>query len=158
MLMAALLAACGVSAAPAPCADNAEPFIAVSTQQHRMWLCAGGVPEHEYRVRLGFGGVGKTKEGDGKVPLGNYALGAPRPSEKFKLFIPIAYPTAEQRAQGYTGSAVGIHGPSRGWRWLGSWMNAFDTTAGCVAVASDQEIAGIADWVKRTQAGSVVLR
>ncbi len=119
-----------------------------------MWLCDGS-SARSYRIRLGLGGTGKRREGDQKVPLGRYALSKPRVSAKYGLFIPIGYPTAEQRTQGFTGSAVGIHGPSRGLRWLGKLVNLLDTTDGCIGVATDPEMAVIADWVRQKRAATI---
>jgi murein L,D-transpeptidase YafK len=109
-------------------------------------------------VRLGKGGVGKSKESDGKVPLGRYSLGKPRRSLKFGVFIPIAYPTPEQRAQGYTGSGVGIHGPHRSLTWLGRLVNTFDTTDGCVGLATNRETEEVARWVSHHHALTVLIR
>lgn len=148
----ALLAAsaCAASADMTPCHGRA-PYVHVDTSSHRLWLCEGATPDGVVGVRLGKGGVGKTSEGDGKVPLGRYELGKPRRSEKFGLFIPIAYPTAAQRALGYTGGSVGIHGPHRSVRWLGSLVNAFDTTDGCVGLATDEETAQVASGSRDTR-------
>lgn len=51
-------------------------------------------------VRLASGGVGKAREGDGKLPLGTYALGKARTSKQYGIFIPIGYPTADQSGGG----------------------------------------------------------
>jgi murein L,D-transpeptidase YafK len=111
-----------------------------------------------YSVYLGRGGVGKRREGDGKVPLGRYKLGVPRASEKYGTFIPIGYPTDVQRKKGYTGSAVGIHGPPRAFKWLGAILRWFDTTEGCVGLATDEEIERIAAWIRKTKAQYVEIR
>ena len=100
-----------------------------------------------FGVRLGKHGVGKRREGDGKVPIGRYPLGAPRHSDKYGLFIPIQYPTPAQRKAGYSGGSVGVHGPHRRVRWLGRLTNLFDTTDGCVGIATDDDMKAIADWV-----------
>jgi murein L,D-transpeptidase YafK len=99
--------------------------------------------------------MGKTKEGDNKVPLGSYRLGEARPSEKFWRFIPIGYPTIEQRRRGLTGGKVGIHGPHRRARWLGSILRWFDTTHGCIGLAYDEEMDDIIAWLRETKAYSV---
>ena len=91
------------------------------------------------------------------MPLGRYALHKPRASASYGLFIPIGYPTPEQRAQGFTGGAIGIHGPGRGLRWLGALNNFLDTTDGCVGVATDPEMAAIAEWTARNRAASIVI-
>jgi murein L,D-transpeptidase YafK len=97
-------------------------------------------------VALGSGGVGKARQGDKRTPLGSYPLGEPRASQKFGTFIPVAYPTPTQRKRGYTGGAVGVHGPPTRVPWIG---RLFDWTAGCVALASRAEIEEVADWARR---------
>jgi murein L,D-transpeptidase YafK len=110
-----------------------------------------------YRVRFGFGGLGKTREGDRKTPLGTYALDAPRASAKYGTFIGLGYPTEAQRAAGYTGSAVGVHGPGRSSRWLGRVSTWFDTTDGCIALGTDEEMDALAAWVREAGARSIVI-
>ncbi len=101
----------------------------------------------------------KTREADGKTPLGQYALAAPRRSPGFGTFILIGYPTVAQVSGGYTGSAVGVHGPKRmRYPWLGFFASFVDWTAGCVALGSDEEVDRIAAWVKAHPNAQVVLR
>lgn len=103
--------------------------------------------------------MGKTRQGDAKVPLGEYRLGRPRASSEFHTFIPVGYPTAAQRRRGYTGSAIGVHGPARGWAKLPAALNtATDWTLGCVAVGSDGQIRELAAWVDRRRARRIVIR
>jgi murein L,D-transpeptidase YafK len=132
--------------------------VVVETAKHRLALCEGGWQVAEFGVRLGRGGVGKTAEGDGKTPLGTYPLGEPRPSQRFGVFIPIGYPTAEQRSKGYTGGDVGVHGPHRWVRWLGSLVNTFDSSDGCVGLATDDEINRLAAWMKQTHVRTIEIR
>jgi murein L,D-transpeptidase YafK len=110
-----------------------------------------GDAEGVYPVSIGKKGVGKKKKGDNKTPLGKYALGKPRSSKKFHIFIPIGYPTAEQKQQGYTGSAIGIHGPSQPWRWLGGLNTLFNVTQGCVMVGHNEDIEEISAWASRNR-------
>ncbi len=42
-------------------------------------------------------------------------------------------------------------------RWLGALVNLFDTTDGCVGIATDSEMGAIAEWLRRHPA-DVVLR
>jgi murein L,D-transpeptidase YafK len=153
-----VLVAVGRAAVAAGQCSGADVRIVVETSKHRLALCEQGREAAAFDVRLGRGGVGKRSEGDGKTPLGRYALGDPRPSERFGVFIPIEYPTPEQRRQGYTGGDVGVHGPHRWVRWLGSLVNTFDSSDGCVGVATVQEITAISDWVKKTHARTIELR
>jgi len=121
--------------------------VMVDLGRHMLALCEKGKTVAAFSIRFGRGGIGKTKEGDGKTPVGVYPLGDPRPSSRYGTFIPIGYPTEEQRKQGYTGSAVGVHGPARWVKWLGSLVNTFDSSDGCVGLARDSEIDTIARWV-----------
>jgi murein L,D-transpeptidase YafK len=134
--------------ATAPC-SSPEPQVIVATKDHKLWLCDGGRPVTSYRISLGRGGTDKRVQGDNKTPLGTYPLGAPRPSSRFGTFIPVAYPTPEQQRQGLTGSDVGIHGPDRRFRWAGRMNAWFDWTAGCVALATDEEVQAVAAWVQK---------
>src|SRR5688572_9184380 len=144
--------------ARAPCPASGA-VVVVDTGQRRLWTCHDGRASAEYAVALGSGGVGKTRQGDAKVPLGSYALGTPRGSSRFHKFIPIGYPTAEQRRRGLTGSAVGVHGPARGWEKLPSAANtSVDWTLGCLAVGSDEEIRRLSAWINAHAPTRIVIR
>jgi hypothetical protein len=130
-----------------PSCPAGATLVLVDTDARVLVACEDGHAALAYRVRLGSGGVGKTREGDRRTPLGRYRLEAPRPSELTGTFVHVGYPTEAQRAAGYTGSAIGIHGPLRDQRYLGAYTNVFDTTAGCVGLATDEEIEELADWI-----------
>ncbi|ACG74810.1 conserved hypothetical protein [Anaeromyxobacter sp. K] len=152
----AFLLACAQRSGPPAC-PPADPVVLVETVHRRLALCEAGAAAAVFPVALGSAGTGKRVEGDRRTPLGAYALGAPRPSAGFGTFIPIAYPTAEQRRAGFTGSNVGIHGPSRATRWAGRLNTWTDWTAGCVALGSDPDVRAVAAFAERRRAG-VVLR
>ncbi len=149
------LAAPNLALAPCPAGVTA---LVVDTSAHAMWRCEAGEPLEELAVALGSGGVGKRRQGDAKVPLGDYSLGAPRGSASFHLFIPVGYPTATQRQAGFTGSAIGVHGPARGYESLGALSTSVDWTLGCIAVGSDPEIERIARWVRTKGVGRILIR
>jgi len=132
--------------------------VVVDVSTHTLALCDRNRTIATFSVRLGRGGTGKTKEGDGKTPLGTYALGEPRTSRQYGTFIPIGYPTREQRQRGYTGGDVGVHGPPRTVRWLGFLVNTFDSSDGCVGLASDAEIERIARWIRQAAAHTIEIR
>jgi murein L,D-transpeptidase YafK len=132
--------------------------VVVDLQRHTLALCEKDDVVAVFDVRLGRGGIGKTREGDGKTPVGTYALGEPRPSNRYGTFISIGYPTEAQKKMGYSGSAVGVHGPPRWAKWLGSVVNTFDLSDGCVGVARDSEIEKIATWVRTSSAHTIELR
>ena len=140
----------------AACPDG-EAVVVVDTSAHELNLCEKGVPVKQFPVALGRGGTGKMNQGDNKTPLGMYAMGTPKRSARFGVFIPIGYPTKDQAAAGFTGAEIGLHGPDRHFRWLGRVNVWFDWTAGCVAVGSDEAIHEIAAWVKAKKVGFVQL-
>ena len=150
--------ACGHPVAAAGVCSATDARVVVDTSKHRLALCQEDRESETFDIRLGRGGVGKKKEGDGKTPLGIYSLGEPRRSERFGIFIPIGYPSPEQRQQGYTGGDIGVHGPHRWVRWLGSLVNTFDSSDGCVGLATDDEINTIAEWVKKVRARTIEIR
>ena len=101
---------------------------------------------------------GFADEEFGRTPIGTYPLGQPRASQRYGIFIPIGYPTADQRKKGLTGGAVGVHGPDRRVKWLGRLVNTFDTSDGCVGLAKDEEMERIAKWVRSAKAHTIELR
>jgi murein L,D-transpeptidase YafK len=132
--------------------------IIVQTQERRLYLCQNSEVIKEYPVALARGGFGKRAYHDHKNPLGEYSLGTPRTSPRFHLFIPIGYPTEEQKRQGYTGQDVGIHGPSPRFKWAGRLNAWFGWTDGCIAPGTDAEIDEIAAWVRRAKATRITIR
>jgi murein L,D-transpeptidase YafK len=122
--------------------------VAVATREHALWLCQEGRPVARFRVALGRGGVDKREKGDARTPVGVYSLGEPRPSRRFGTFIPIGYPTPEQAARGFSGSDVGIHGPDRRKGWLRRATRWIDWTLGCIATATDDDLARVAAFVQ----------
>lgn len=151
---------CG-SACAATVTDDCKGLknaVVIRTDFHRLALCKDDKVEQSYSVSIGRGGVGKQKEGDNRTPLGSYALGMPRASTDFVIFIPIGYPTAPQRQAGYTGGSVGIHGPKRGFGWLGGLLNFRDWTRGCIAVNRAEDIHEIAAWVNLNHPPIVEIR
>ena len=143
------------SAPPRPRCPAGGSVVLVETGQRRLWTCEEGRATGEYAVALGSGGVDKRREGDARVPLGTYPLGPPRASSRFHLFIPVGYPTAAQRREGYTGSAIGVHGPSR--YAQGAVSTMVDWTLGCIAVGTDAEIETIARWVERRRPARITI-
>jgi murein L,D-transpeptidase YafK len=162
----ALALACS-SSSPAPSSSAVSPArdcrasetgIVVDTRAHQMHLCSDGKVERTFAVALGMRGVGKQREGDNRTPLGRYGLGPPRASQHFHVFVPVQYPTPAQARMGFTGGAIGIHGPPRGWSFaeLASLV-AQDWTAGCIAVATDDDIEAVASWIRKHRVKDVRL-
>lgn len=165
VLGAAVVAAIGVvhrgdarAAAKVECPSAPKALLFVDTSSHVLATCEDGRATSTFSIRLGRNGTGKTREGDGKTPLGTYGLGDPRASAQYGIFVPIHYPTPEQRRAGYTGGAIGVHGPDRRLRWAGALVNLFDTTDGCVGIATDDEMSRIATWVRARKVQTIVVK
>ena len=169
-LARALLVSIAVAGNPlsaAPAADAAhstvcalgETAIVVDTTGHRLHLCRDGARAQTFAVALGLNGVDKRRRGDNRTPLGVYGLGTPRASQWFHRFIPVEYPTPAQQRAGYSGSAIGIHGPPRGFEAATrlAALVVTDWTAGCIAVASDDDIERIVGWVNAHRVRAVRL-
>jgi hypothetical protein len=133
-----------------PCLHRGTSIVAL-TSTGVLYTCENGKTLESYDISIGRAGVGKTREGDLKTPLGTYALGQPRVSERFGLFIPVGYPTGAQRAKGFTGADVGIHGPERLFACAGALNVSINWTQGCLAVADDRFIVEISEFVKSHQ-------
>jgi murein L,D-transpeptidase YafK len=143
-----------VAAPPDPCGGLGTAML-VRTDKHRLFLCEQNRTVAEMPVALGQGGIGKRTQGDQRVPLGEYPLGSPVPSVQFHIFIPLGYPTPDQVRAGYTGSALGVHGPQRGYETPAS--TTMDWTAGCIAVGTDREIDRVADWIRAKRVRRIVI-
>ena len=141
-----------VRAADDPCPTYGTAVV-VDVHDKEMWLCSLGVSLARYPVALGRGGTDKRARGDRKTPLGTYALGEPRPSARFGVFIPVSYPTPDQRSQGFRGGDVGIHGPHRRYEGAGSFNTWTDWTDGCIALGSTQEVVEVAAFVREHAPG-----
>ncbi len=139
------------------CAGQRQALI-VDTNQREIMLCDDGQITKSYAAAFGRGGFGKKKEGDLKTPLGAYDLGVPRKSASFNIFIPVGYPTRAQVAAGYTGNAVGVHGPYKSLPVPSALVTLTDWTLGCIAVGSDQEIEEIAEWVRKHEGVRIVIK
>lgn len=134
-----------------PCTGLGTLLIA-DTKTQILYLCKNGKSVGDFDFSKGWNGVQKRKEGDERTPLGVYSIKAPRRSDAgFHKFIHINYPTTLQKKNGYTGSNVGIHGPSRWARCLGRLNTYFDWTNGCLAVASDRDIDEVSRFVEENK-------
>lgn len=151
MLIAAFILA---TMGPTPPCSGIGTALYVDATERMLWLCESGKAIEAIPVALGRGGVDKRVEGDAKVPLGEYPLGSPVPSKAFHLFIPVGYPTPSQRRRGFTGGAIGVHGPLR---YGGPIGTTIDWTLGCIAVGTDAEIGRVADWIKTTKARRIII-
>ncbi len=148
LLAAGTAGAMEIDQSRATCPPSGD-VVAVFTRKRELWLCREGVETARVRIALGRGGNGKSRHGDRRTPLGDYAMGSPRPSSQYGTFIPIAYPTPEQARRGHTGQDVGIHGPPRGLEEPDYPTTAVDWTLGCIATGTDADVEAVAAFVRR---------
>ena len=131
-----------------PLPDGPVDHILVDKSDHKMWVFRGGKQVRELRVALGFGGLGpKHKQGDGRVPEGQYLITAHNPASAYHLSLRIGYPTPAQieaadQAGVNPGGDIMIHGLPNGIIKVGSRHVLRDWTAGCIGL-TDREI----DWL-----------
>jgi murein L,D-transpeptidase YafK len=156
--IALLLLASPAPSPPTSCLPD-ETAVVIDTRAHEMHLCNAGTIDRTFAVALGMRGVGKQRQGDLRTPLGRYGLGPPRASRSFHIFVPVQYPTPAQARMGFTGSAIGIHGPPRGWSTLAelAMLVSRDWTAGCIAVTTAADIETVAAWVRNREVKHVRL-
>lgn len=109
--------------------------------------CLDDVPQFAMRVSIGSNGLGKTKTGDRKSPVGTYWIGHPRHSKHFGIFIPVGYPNLDDISKGRTGSAIGLHGPLRFMTCVPKASLSKNWTAGCLAVGRDSQIIRLSEWI-----------
>lgn len=98
-----------------------------------------------YKVRTGLVPGCKTKEGDSKTPCGEYKITQKRNSnDGYVKFLHLNYPNAQDKAKGYTGSAIGIHYFNTD---VAKNPDQMKGSAGCITVYKKSEILEINDLV-----------
>ncbi len=134
-----------------PCTGSGTSIV-VEGEHNLLHLCRKSRHLKSFAVAFGQAGLGKEKVGDKKTPVGTYALGEPRRSYSgFKTFIEVKVPRK-------MGIAVGIHGPKRWSRFLGPLNTSTNWTLGCIALARDEEIDAIADFVRTHPRAKIHIR
>jgi murein L,D-transpeptidase YafK len=122
--------------------------IFVDKSDHRMIVFSGGRAVRQFQVALGRGGLApKTRQGDGRVPEGNYRITGLNPNSAFYRSLRIGYPTraqtADARRRGIDpGNDIMIHGLPNGRGALGKRHRLVDWTQGCIAVTNEEM-----DWL-----------
>jgi murein L,D-transpeptidase YafK len=153
ILLAALLAASPASEvlADEPKTTALATRLVVHKRAHTMDVYNGDELLREIKVSLGRGGLRpKTRQGDLRVPEGNYVIDGSNPNSAFHLSLHISYPSPEQVAAAKVrgtkpGGGIMIHGlPNDLPRRLRK-VSLGDWTDGCIAV-TDSEI----EWLWET--------
>jgi murein L,D-transpeptidase YafK len=141
--------------------------LVILKRQHLLEVLQGDRIVRLYRVSLGFSPFGpKQIRGDGKTPVGVYAVYDKRPSDRFRWFLALNYPASQDADRAFNaglisadtwadiyladkrgdrppwstalGGLVGIHGTGAGGRKARLRLIS-DWTDGCIAL-SDHDI------------------
>ena len=152
LILVVLLGAGSATKATAGLSDSlVAPHIVVHKRAHTMDVYDGDSLLRQLRVSLGRGGLGnKQRQGDGRVPEGNYVIDGSNPASAYHLSLHISYPSPQQvaaaAARGINpGGDIMIHGLPNGLPPTERNRNRGDWTDGCVAV-TDREI----EWLWET--------
>jgi murein L,D-transpeptidase YafK len=168
MRVAVLAVAALAAGLAADRAAAAEPLrVRVWKARHKLEVLSGDKIVHSYPVSLGVSPIGpKTVRGDGKTPVGVYAVYDKRPSKRFRWFLALNYPAKEDADRAFAanrisadtwadiwvadktgqeppwdtplGAFVGIHGTGASGR-TAKLRLASDWTDGCIAL-SDRDV------------------
>jgi|HubBroStandDraft_6_1064221.scaffolds.fasta_scaffold319546_2 murein L,D-transpeptidase YafK len=127
--------------------------IVIDKSTHTMMLMRDDKVWKSYKVALSRQAVGaKEREGDHKVPEGDYIVDSKHAHSRFHLALHISYPNAGdvKRAQKLgvkPGGNIEIHGVDKKYEWIGDLQRQVDWTDGCIAV-TNAEIEEIFPLVK----------
>ncbi len=125
---------------PAKQADR----IVVEKSGRTMKLMQGARVLKTYRVALSREPIGaKEREGDHKVPEGEYVIDSKNSHSRFHLALHISYPNASDREKARKlgvrlGGNIEIHGLDSKYAWVGSLQRQVDWTDGCIAVTNPE--------------------
>lgn len=116
----------------------------IEKSAHTMVLMRDDKVWKSYKVALSREAVGaKEREGDHKVPEGEYVVDSKNPHSRFHLALHISYPNPAdvERAQKLgvkPGGNIEIHGLDSKYGWVGSLQREVDWTDGCIAVTNSE--------------------
>jgi murein L,D-transpeptidase YafK len=135
-----VLAADKPTAPPAKTADR----IIVEKSTRTMKLMRGSKVLKTYKVALSSEPFGpKEREGDHRVPEGQYVIDSKNSHSRFHLALHISYPNAADRERAHTlgvrpGGDIEIHGLGSKYGWVGSLHLQSNWTDGCIAVTNSE--------------------
>lgn len=151
LLLIAVTVAASAWAQPTPIAHVTRMHLSKST--HLLTLLDGDTVVAAFVASLGPGGLGfKRREGDNVTPDGRYRV-VSRQASKFRVFLRLDYPNADDRARfaaskaagdlpkdARIGGDIGIHGTPQGHEYdeQRASFRGVDWTAGCVGVQDDE--------------------
>jgi murein L,D-transpeptidase YafK len=118
--------------------------IVVEKSARTLTLMHGAKVLRTYKVALSREPVGaKQREGDHRVPEGEYVVDSKNPHSRFHLALHISYPNAADREKARKlgarpGGNIEIHGLDSKYSWVGSLQRQLDWTDGCIAVTNPE--------------------
>jgi murein L,D-transpeptidase YafK len=161
LAMAVVLASLPAAAGPSGARLHVTQM-RLSKSSHTLTLMDGDQPLASFVASLGPGGPGfKLREGDNVTPVGRYHVIGHQAS-KYRIFLRLDYPNAEDRARfaalkaagklpadARIGGDIGIHGTPQGHEYDAerASLEGQDWTAGCIGL-QDDEIDRVAAWVR----------
>jgi len=118
--------------------------VVVEKSARTMTLMRDGKVLKTYNVALSREPVGaKEREGDHKVPEGEYVVDSKNSHSRFHLALHISYPNYadQERARKLgvkPGGNIEIHGLDSKYAWVGSLQRQVDWTDGCIGVTNSE--------------------
>lgn len=119
-------------------------LVKVDKSENKMVLMNGDEIVKEYHIALGATPKGhKQQEGDEKTPEGTYILDYKKEDSAFYRSMHISYPNKQDienaKERGVSpGGFIMIHGQRNGLGWLGSIIQNFNWTNGCIALTNNE--------------------
>lgn len=138
LLLSSLLLLSAVSALASDDVDH----VLVLKGERQLLLMQGEVVVARFPVALGGEPVGpKRQEGDERTPEGHYVLDWRKPNSSFFRALHVSYPDADDQARAVEagvqpGGAIMVHGTPNWAFGLGSLLQYFDWTNGCIALSN----------------------
>jgi murein L,D-transpeptidase YafK len=129
--------------APSKSTQKAQRIV-IDKSTHTLTLMRDDKVWKSYKVALSRQDVGaKEREGDHKVPEGEYVIDSKNPHSRFHLALHISYPNPSdvERARKLgvkPGGNIEIHGVNSKYEWVGSLQRQIDWTDGCIAVTNSE--------------------
>jgi murein L,D-transpeptidase YafK len=118
--------------------------IVIEKSARTLTLMSDGKAQKTYKVALSREPVGaKEREGDHKVPEGDYLADSKNPHSRFHLALHISYPNAADKERARKlgvkpGGNIEIHGLDSKYAWVGGLQRQIDWTDGCIAVTNSE--------------------
>ncbi len=125
-------------------ANKTADQLIIEKSARTMTLMSGDKVLKTYKVALSRVPVGrKEREGDHRVPEGEYTIDSKNPHSRFHLALHISYPNATDRKRALKsgfkpGGNIEIHGLDDKYAWVAGLHRQLDWTDGCIAMTNTE--------------------